>query len=146
MTDLELDEDKGMSVPAERPRAVRRRATQLRRAMTPYREVLVQMNHLQLHWLREHLRETWDAMADDAAQVMEEVDGILDRARLVQEAISDRLAQELNQRVYVLTLLSGIMLPLTFLTGLLGVNLDGILIRGALRCGMLPYPPVSIID
>jgi zinc transporter len=26
----------------------------------------------------------------------------------------------------VLTLLSGIMLPLTFLTGLLGVNLDGI--------------------
>jgi zinc transporter len=32
----------------------------------------------------------------------------------------------LNQRVYVLTLLSGIMLPLTFLTGLLGVKLDGI--------------------
>jgi zinc transporter len=126
MTDLELDEDKRMSVAAERPRAVRRRATQLRRAMAPYREVLVQINHLQLHWLREHLREPWDAMVDDAAQVMEEVDGILDRARLVQEAISDRLAQELNQRVYVLTMLSGIMLPLTFLTGLLGVNLDGI--------------------
>jgi zinc transporter len=126
MTDLELDEDKGMSVPAERPRAVRRRATQLRRAMTPYREVLVQMNHLPLPWLREHVHDTWDAMVDDAAQVVEEVDGILDRARLVQEAIGDRLARELNQRVYVLTMLSGIMLPLTFLTGLLGVNLDGI--------------------
>jgi zinc transporter len=125
MTDLELDEDKGMSVAAERPRAVRRRATQLRRAMAPYREVLVQLNHLQLQWLREHLRETWDAMADDAAQVVEEVDGILDRARLVQEAISDRLAQELNQRVYVLTLLSCIVLPLTFLTEVFGVNLDG---------------------
>jgi zinc transporter len=65
-------------------------------------------------------------MVEDGAQVVEEVDGILDRARLVQEAISDRLAGQLNQRIYVLTLISGIMLPLTFLTGLLGVNLEGI--------------------
>jgi zinc transporter len=126
MTDLELDENRGMAILAERPRAVRRRATQLRRAMMPYREVLVQLNHLQLQWLRDHLQGTWDGMVDDAAQVIEEVDGILDRARLVQEAISDRLAMELNQRVYLLTLLSAIILPLTFLTGLLGVNRDGI--------------------
>jgi zinc transporter len=44
----------------------------------------------------------------------------------VQESISDRIARELNQRVYVLTLISAIMLPLTFLTGLVGVNLGGI--------------------
>jgi zinc transporter len=65
-------------------------------------------------------------MVEDVAQVVDEVDGILDRGRLVQESISDRLAGELNQRVYMLTLLSGIMLPLTFLTGLFGVNLGGI--------------------
>jgi zinc transporter len=126
MTDLELDENRGVEVPAERPRTVRRRATQLRRAMVPYQELLVQLNHLRLQWVHDHLHESWDAMVDDAAHVVEEVEGILDRARLVQEAISDRLARELNHRVYLLTLLSGIMLPLTFLTGLLGVNLDGI--------------------
>ena len=65
-------------------------------------------------------------MVEDAGQVVDELDGILDRSRLVQESISDRLAAALNQRVYVLTLISGIMLPLTFLTGLLGVNLGGI--------------------
>jgi hypothetical protein len=58
--------------------------------MTPYREVLVQLNHLRLPWLHDQLRESWDGMVDDVAQVVEEVAGILDRARLVQEAISDR--------------------------------------------------------
>jgi zinc transporter len=126
LSDIELDHEKGTALQAEQPRAIRRLATQLRRSMTPYREVLIQLNHLRLSWLRDQVKDTWDPMVEDAAQVVEEVDGILDRARLVQESISDRLAGELNQRVYVLTLISGIMLPLTFLTGLLGVNLGGI--------------------
>jgi zinc transporter len=126
MTDLELDQDKGTVIPAEQPRAVRRRTTQLRRSMTPYREVLIRLNHLRVHWLQDQVHEAWDSMVEDVAQVVDELDAILDRAHLVQEAIRDRRAGELNQRVYVLTLISGIMLPLTFLTGLLGVNLDGI--------------------
>src|SRR5262249_31298513 len=117
LTDVELDQEKGIVLPPERPRAIRRRAMQLRRSMVPYREVLVQLNHLRLQWLREHAQNAWTPIVEDAGQVVEEVDGILDRARLVQESISDRLARELNQRVYVLTLISGMMLPLTFLTG-----------------------------
>jgi zinc transporter len=126
MTDVELDQEKGTVIEADRPRAIRRRAMQLRRSMTPYREVLVQLNHLRLQWLRDKIQDAWNPMVEDAAEVVEEVNGVLDRARLVQESISDRLAKELNQRVYVLTLISGMMLPLTFLTGLLGVNLGGI--------------------
>jgi zinc transporter len=126
LIEVELDHDKGTALQADRPRGIRRRATQLRRSMVPYREVLVQLTHLRLPWLQDHVQGAWDPMVEDGAQVVEEVDGILDRARLVQEGISDRLATELNQRVYVLTLISGITLPLTFLTGLLGVNLGGI--------------------
>jgi zinc transporter len=126
LIDVELDQEKGLPLQAERPLAIRRRATQLRRSMAPYREVLVQLNHLRLQWLRDHAHDAWAPMVEDVGQVLDELDGILDRARLVQESISDRLAKELNQRVYVLTLISGIMLPLTFLTGLLGVNLGGI--------------------
>jgi zinc transporter len=126
LTDIELDQERGEAVEAERLRAVRRRAMQLRRSIFPYREVLVQLNRLQLLWLHDHIHERWDPMVEDAAGIVEEVDGILDRARLVQESIGERLALQLNQRVYVLTLISGIMLPLTFLTGLLGVNLAGI--------------------
>jgi zinc transporter len=126
LTDVELDQEKGIILQAERPRAIHRRATQLRRSMVPYREVLVQLNHLRLQWLRDHVQDAWAPMVEDGGQVVDEVDGIIDRARLVQESISDRLARQLNQRVYVLTLISGIMLPLTFLTGLLGVNLGGI--------------------
>jgi zinc transporter len=126
LTDVELDQEKGIVLQAERSRAIRRRATQLRRSMAPYREVLVQLNHLRLQWLRDHVRDAWAPMVEDGGQVVEDVDGILDRARLVQESISDRIARELNQRVYVLTLISAIMLPLTFLTGLVGVNLGGI--------------------
>ena len=126
MTDLELDQDKGAVIPVERPRAVRLRATLVRRAMMPYRESLVRLKHLRMSWLNDPSRAVWDSLVDDATEVMEELGGLLERSRIAKEAVRDQLAINLNQRVYVLTLVSGIVLPLTFLTGLLGVNLGGI--------------------
>jgi Mg2+ and Co2+ transporter CorA len=82
LTDLELDQERGTALRADRPRTIRRRASQLRRSMTPYRELLIQLNHLRLQWLREHIQDAWAPMVEDVAQVVDEVDGILDRGRL----------------------------------------------------------------
>ena len=49
-----------------------------------------------------------------------------DRAGVAYEELSNRLAEQMNMRMYVLSIVAGIFLPLGFLTGLLGVNVGGI--------------------
>lgn len=43
-----------------------------------------------------------------------------------QEEFVSRLAFQQNQRILVLSVLSAVFLPLTFLTGLMGMNVGGI--------------------
>jgi zinc transporter len=124
--DLESEEDRALLIAPREPHDLRRRANQLRRFLTPYREALVRLNHIRLDWLRERAGEELRKRAEDAAQVVDDLDSVLERIQAVQDYINDQRAGELNHRIYILTLLSGIMLPLTFLTGLFGVNLGGI--------------------
>ena len=42
------------------------------------------------------------------------------------EELAGRLAEQMNTRMYVLSLIAGLFLPLGFLTGLLGINVGGI--------------------
>ena len=37
----------------------------------------------------------------------------------------DRLSDQMNRNIYLLTIVASVMLPLGFVTGLLGVNVDG---------------------
>jgi zinc transporter len=57
---------------------------------------------------------------------VEDLDAVRDRAAVTQEQIESRLSDQLNRRMYILSIITAIFLPLAFLTGLLGVNLGGI--------------------
>ena len=51
---------------------------------------------------------------------------IRERAAVTQEELQSRLAEQQNVRMYVLSIVAAIFLPLGFLTGLLGINVGGI--------------------
>jgi len=57
---------------------------------------------------------------------VEDLDAVRDRAAVTHEQIESRLSDQLNRRMYILSIITAIFLPLAFLTGLLGVNLGGI--------------------
>ncbi len=38
----------------------------------------------------------------------------------------NRMSEQINKNMYVLSVIAGVFLPLGFVTGLLGVNVDGI--------------------
>lgn len=60
-------------------------------------------------------------------QLEREVVGLRERARLLQEEVSALLAEETNRHLRVLSILSIVFLPPTFIAGLLGMNLKGML-------------------
>ena len=57
---------------------------------------------------------------------LEDLDAIRERAAVTQEELQNRLAEQQNVRMYVLSIVAAIFLPLGFLTGLLGINVGGI--------------------
>ena len=77
-------------------------------------------------WLAEddqlHIREA----ADRFARMTEELEAVRERSALLHEQLTDLRAEEIDQRSLLISVVAFIFLPLTFITGLLGMNVDGI--------------------
>ena len=106
--------------------SIRRQAIGLRRFIGPNREAIQALVGDPADWIdarqRLHLRE----VADKVTRYVEELDTVRERAAVVQDELSSRLAERLNNNTYVLSVIAAIFLPLSLLTGLLGINVGGI--------------------
>ncbi|KAF0809504.1 magnesium transporter [Alcanivorax sp. S71-1-4] len=103
---------------------VRRRVTVLRRFLAPQRDALARLTD-PASPLSDRERGQLREVADRLQRLLEDLDAAREHALIAQEDLSNRLADALNQRMYVLAIVSIIFLPLGFLTGLMGVNLGG---------------------
>jgi zinc transporter len=56
----------------------------------------------------------------------EDLTAARDRASVIQDEITNQADTAMNNRMYIVTLIAGLFLPLTVITGLLGVNVGGI--------------------
>ena len=103
-----------------------RQAIGLRRYLGPQREALSKLYNERVEWLgdieRMHLRETSDRMM----RYIEDLDSSRERASVAQEELMSRLSENMEKRMYVLSLVATVFLPLSFITGLLGINVGGI--------------------
>ena len=106
--------------------ALRSQAIVLRRFVAPDRDALGQMAQLDFDWIsredRMHLREA----ADRFARMAEELEAVRERAALLHEQLTDLRAEMIDQRSLGIAVVAFIFLPLTFVTGLLGMNVEGI--------------------
>ncbi|WP_404336176.1 CorA family divalent cation transporter [Sphingomonas sp. MMS12-HWE2-04] len=97
-----------------------------RRFLFPQRSALERLSTLPNDWLRDDDRLHLAAAADRAARMAEELEAIRERAALTHETLTDLRAEQLDQRSLIIAIVAMVFLPLTFLTGLLGMNVDGI--------------------
>jgi len=63
-------------------------------------------------------------------RIVEDLDSGKSRAIVLQDQIEVRLASRLNQRLYLISIIATIALPLTLLTGVLGMNVGGLPLTG----------------
>ena len=105
---------------------IRRAAIGMRRYLAPQRDVMARLHNEKVDWLSEIERMRLREIADRTARFVEDLDAIRDRATVTQEELNNRLAEQMNKTMYVLSIVAGIFLPLGLLTGLLGINVGGI--------------------
>lgn len=105
---------------------IRRTAIRYRRFLNPQREALQRLAAFEADWLREDDRQHLRQAADRGARMAEELEAIRERAALLHEQLTDLRAELLDTRSLILAIAAMIFLPLTFITGLFGMNVDGI--------------------
>ncbi len=106
--------------------ALRRQIAEVRRFLAPQRDALDRLNRQTNAQLTE--AEAYDLRqeADRITRFLEDLDLARERTVVVQEELLSQIAQEQNTRMYVLSVVAAIFLPLTFVTGLLGMNVGGL--------------------
>lgn len=105
---------------------MRRRAIGLRRYVAPEREVLSRLHAARATWLRELDRVRLVELADRMTRIIEDLEAARERAAVTQEEVVSRLSELMNQRLYVLSVVAAVFLPLSVITGLWGMSVDGI--------------------
>jgi zinc transporter len=105
---------------------VRVAAIGYRRFLQPQRAALEKLAGLPCDWLEDDDRRHLNSAADRAARMAEELESIRERASLTHEALTDLRSEQIDSRALVISIVAMIFLPLTFLTGLYGMNVKGL--------------------
>lgn len=105
---------------------VRSRAIDYRRFVSPQRQALERLVISPQPWLNEDDRIHLRNAADLSARMAEELEAVRERSALMHEELTDRRAEQMDSRALLIAIVALVFLPLTFITGLLGMNVEGI--------------------
>jgi zinc transporter len=65
-------------------------------------------------------------MLDNLAFAIEAIAESYERAKLLQEELASRLAESTSRNLYTLSVLTAVLLPMTLVTGIFGMNVSGL--------------------
>lgn len=105
---------------------IRRQAAAIRRHLAPQRDAIDRIARSNAEILTS--RHVFDLReeGDQLTRHIEDLDLARENALVTQEELMNRVALEQNSRMYLLSVVAAIFLPLTFITGLLGMNVAGL--------------------
>lgn len=62
---------------------------------------------------------------DATQRILESIEMLLQQVQLIRDELQQNLAERMNRNTYWLSVTAGVFLPLSFLTGLFGINVGG---------------------
>lgn len=105
---------------------VRHRAIMLRRFVVPQRDAIGQLLRMSGNWFDARNKELLTEAANRITRFAEDLDATRDRCAAIQDNLESRLMYRMNRTIYQLSIIAGIFLPLSFIAGVLGINVGGI--------------------
>jgi magnesium transporter len=95
-----------------------------RRIISPERPVISGLEHKNKKFLPEHLEVYFDDVVDKIEKIWSSLDSLKEVAESLQEANESLISHRTGDTIKVLTVFSVIMLPLTLISGVYGMNID----------------------
>ncbi len=105
---------------------LRREVISIKRYLAPQRVALYGLQMAESELLRPIDRINFREATERIVRFLEELDTARDKAAISFEELNNKISDGMNKRMYIMSLTAVIFLPLTFITGLLGINVEGI--------------------
>jgi len=105
---------------------LRRTLINMRRLVWPQRDVLTTLEIEDLSFFTARDRVRLREAAARTARLGDEMQTLSERAVLVHEQLLDTRAEQMNQTMLLLAAATVVLMPLTVISGILGMNVDGI--------------------
>lgn len=122
----EIDADLDASEMLDRIVTIRRSSLALKRHMSPQHEALEHIARDAPDWFEDHDRRQIAETIFRMRRYLDDLDISKESVMVLQDDLRARAIASTNRTSYLLTIVASIFLPLTFLTGLLGINVAGI--------------------
>lgn len=123
--ETELDEKKdSVRQIQQRLSDIRKQTAMIRRYLAPQREALAEL-YRSAKFLTEDDCYSIRYQTDRIANYVEDLDLARERALVLHGELQNRIAEQQNSRTYLLSIVATIFLPLSFLTGVFGMNVGG---------------------
>lgn len=104
----------------------RRQVIALRRYLAPQRLAIGHLLQERFSAFSDANRANLRELADRTTRHVEDLEALRERASVIHDELANHIAEQLNTRMYVVSLITTIFLPLGLVTGLLGINVGGI--------------------
>lgn len=101
---------------------IRRQVAAVRRYLAPQRDSLESLNRLANRFLNAEQVFELRELSDRVTRYIEDLDLVRERALVSQEELMNRVAEQQNTRTYLFTVVATIFLPITFISGVFGMN------------------------
>jgi len=95
-----------------------------RRLIAPQRTVIAQIEHKNQKFLPDSLEIYFDDVVDKVEKMWSSLENLKDLIESLQDTNESIISHTTNNVIKILTIFSVVMLPLTFLTGLYGMNVS----------------------
>lgn len=106
--------------------SIRRRTSIFNRFLSPQKDIVGRLSDGSALQLNDQLKRRLHEAHNDMTRFVEDLQAIRERAQSVQSEVTNILTARLNRNTYAFSIIAAIFLPLSFLTGLLGINIPGI--------------------
>lgn len=104
---------------------MRRQIAHIRRYLLPQKEAIDKLYRQKSTLFSDSFYDQLYVQIDQFMQMIENLDLMRERALMLQEHFMANISHQQNSRLYLLAIISAIFLPLTFLSGMFGMNLAG---------------------
>lgn len=105
---------------------LRRQIIVMRRYLGPQEDALEKMTKKQVAWINDHTQDQINELINSTKRIVENLDAQYARASILHEDMYVQSQALMNKKIYWLTIIACIFMPLSFITGLLGINVGGI--------------------
>lgn len=110
----------------ERIIQIRGQSAVFKRYLLPQKEVIKKLQTVEQKWITDWARRHFQENYDNITRMIEESQEACERSQILHDELSNALSEKLNRSMYKLSIITSIFMPLTYVTGIFGMNIGGV--------------------